>query len=84
MALLLQGASDGECNGSGGGRQVEYRLHVDIGLFLLARYVHGEVFDWLCTDCDRDNHYGVVDREIAYGIFRTLFLMLIKQAPIQA
>ena len=83
MALLLQGASDGECNGSGGGRQVEYRLHVDIGLFLLARYVHGEVLDWLCTDCDRDNYYGVVGIQNAYGIFRTLFLMLIKQAPIQ-
>ena len=73
VALLLQGASDGECNGSGGGRQVEYRLHVDIGLFLLARYVHGEVLDWLCTDCDRDNCNGVVIensvRNFPYAIF---------------
>ena len=63
VALLLQGASDGECNGSGGGRQVEYRLHVDIGLFLLARYVHGEVTHWVCTDCDRDNYNGLVNRK---------------------
>lgn len=63
VVLLLQGASDGECNRGSGGRQVEYRLHVDIGLFLLARYVHGEVTHWVCTDCDRDNYNGLVNRK---------------------